>query len=131
MKGLYSSESDKWKTTTVVEWLEPRGVRSVIGGCQTLSIALSGKYVPGQINKVFPSMNEQGQLAMDGNWENEGGVIAMNPGMMNDTNMVNMNMANMGMDGMDGATVEWPENSWTWNSMHLWNNARHSSDLCS
>ena len=26
----------------------------------------------------------------------------MNPGMMNDTNMVNMNMANMGMDGMDG-----------------------------
>ena len=38
--------------------------------------------------------NEQGQLAMDGGWENEG-MIGVNPGMMN-----GMNMAHMGMDGM-------------------------------
>jgi mRNA (2'-O-methyladenosine-N6-)-methyltransferase len=51
------------------------------------------------------SGNEQGQLAMDGNWENEG-MIGMNPGMMNGMNMANMNMGNMGMDGM-GMGQQW------------------------
>ena len=51
------------------------------------------------------SGNEQGQLAMDGNWENEG-MMGMNPGMMNGMNMANMNMANMGMDGM-GMGQQW------------------------
>ena len=51
------------------------------------------------------SGNEQGQLAMDGSWENEG-MVGMNPGMMNGMNMANMNMANMGMDGM-GMGQQW------------------------
>jgi hypothetical protein len=53
--------------------------------------------------------NEQGQLAMDGSWENEGMIgmnSGMNSGMMNGMNMANMNMANMGMDGM-GMGQQW------------------------
>ena len=52
--------------------------------------------------------NEQGQLAMDGSWENEG-MIGMNPSMnpgMNPGMMNGMNMANMGMDGM-GMGQQW------------------------
>jgi hypothetical protein len=59
------------------------------------------------------SGNEQGQLAMDGSWENEGMMGGGNPGMnhgmmngMNGMNMGNMNMANMGMDGM-GMGQQW------------------------
>ena len=46
--------------------------------------------------------NEQGQFAMDGNWENEN-MMGMDLGMMNGMNMGNMNMGNMGMNGGMGS----------------------------